>query len=116
MKLIARTKRAARFRSKLKRRDIYCLTVHRTSRHIYAQVTSMGGSKTLMCASTTEKKIRKELMNTGNKRSASMIGQVIARRCITIGIKKVCFDRSGFKYHGRVLSLAESARSNGLEF
>lgn len=115
-KVKSRYKRALKIRSKMKKRDVACLTIHRTSRHIYAQITSIGGSKTLVCASTTEKDVKKNLIRTGNKKSAGIIGKIIAERCLKIGIKKVCFDRSGFKYHGRILTLAESARDHGLQF
>lgn len=116
-KKIARMRRAAKTRSKLKSLGAICLVVNRTSRHIYAQIISKIDSVTLVVASTLEKKISIDLKgNTGNKKAADLIGQKIAKRALNKGIKKVSFDRSGFKYHGRIKSLAESARKFGLQF
>jgi large subunit ribosomal protein L18 len=83
---------------------------------MYAQVISANGSHTLVTASTVEKSIKKELKNCGNIVAAEAVGKEIAKRAMDKGIVRVAFDRSGFKYHGRVKSLANSARENGLIF
>ena len=90
------------------------LCVHRTPRHIYAQIIAADGASVLATASTVEADLRNE--TTGNVNAASKVGQLIAERAKTAGVTKVAFDRSGFKYHGRVKALADAARENGLEF
>ncbi|MHB1949882.1 MAG: 50S ribosomal protein L18 [Acidiferrobacteraceae bacterium] len=92
------------------------LCVHRTPRHIYAQIIDAAGGRVLASASTVEPEMRKELGSGGNVAAAARIGQRIAERAKQAGISKVAFDRSGFRYHGRVRALAEAARENGLEF
>jgi large subunit ribosomal protein L18 len=112
----ARIRRATRTRQSLKKQDIIRLVVHRTSRHIYAQLVSPDGSKVLISASTLEKDVSGRVGYTGNKLAATVIGEVIAERAIRAGIKNVAFDRSGFKYHGRIQAIADSARKFGLQF
>ncbi|URJ25284.1 50S ribosomal protein L18 [Candidatus Blochmannia ocreatus (nom. nud.)] len=114
----ARIKRAKKTRKKLCKLDVTRLAVYRTSRHIYAQIISKDNSKTLVAASTMEQAISKQLhnSNTGNKNAAAIVGQKIAERAIKKGIIDVSFDRSGFKYHGRIKMLADSARKFGLKF
>lgn len=90
------------------------LTVHRTPRHMYAQVIAPEGDKVLVTASTLEKDLRQSA--TGNVEAAARVGALIAERAKSAGITQVAFDRSGFKYHGRVKALAEAAREGGLEF
>jgi large subunit ribosomal protein L18 len=90
------------------------LSVYRTPRHIYAQIISPEGDKVLAAASTLDKLLRGGA--TGNKDAAAKVGALIADRAKTAGISRVAFDRSGFKYHGRVKALAEAAREGGLEF
>jgi large subunit ribosomal protein L18 len=90
------------------------LSVHRTSQHIYAQVISPEGDKVLASASTVEKGLRSEA--TGNIAAAEKVGKLIAERAKAAGIEAVAFDRAGFKYHGRVKALADSAREAGLQF
>jgi len=90
------------------------LTVNRTPRHIYAQVTTPLGDQILASASTLDKTLRSE--NTGNVDAAAKVGSLIAERAKTAGISKVAFDRSGYKYHGRIKALADAAREGGLEF
>jgi large subunit ribosomal protein L18 len=90
------------------------LTVHRTPRHMYAQIISPAGDQVLATASTLEKDLRESA--TGNVEAAAKVGSRIAERAKTAGITQVAFDRSGFKYHGRVKALAEAAREGGLEF
>jgi large subunit ribosomal protein L18 len=91
------------------------LCVHRTPRHIYAQVIAPGGAGVVVSASTVQKDIRESLKNTGNKDAAVAVGKAIAERAAAKGVTKVAFDRSGFKYHGRVRALADAAREAGLE-
>ena len=115
-KKIARIRRATRTRRIIKKLGAIRLMVHRTSRHIYAQVITADGSKVLVSASTVEKNIIKNLNYTGNKEAAVTVGTVIAERAIKKNITKVAFDRSGFKYHGRIQALADAARIAGLNF
>lgn len=111
-----RLRRAKRTRIKLKKLNKIRLCVHRTSRHIYAQVISEDGTKIIAHASTLESDIKVKCSYTGNIPAAIFTGEVIAQRAIEKGIDQVVFDRSGFKYHGRVKALADSARANGLKF
>jgi large subunit ribosomal protein L18 len=90
------------------------LSVYRTPRHIYAQIIAPEGDKVLASASTLDKDLRSG--STGNVDAASKVGQLIAQRAKAVGVSAVAFDRSGFKYHGRVKALAEAAREGGLEF
>jgi large subunit ribosomal protein L18 len=89
--------------------------MHRTPRHAYAQVISPEG-KVLAAASTVEKDIRSAVKSTGNVEAAAAVGKAIAERAVKNGVEKVSFDRSGFKYHGRVKALADAAREAGLQF
>ncbi|WP_343189394.1 50S ribosomal protein L18 [Buchnera aphidicola] len=111
-----RIRRACKVRLNLKKSNKVRLLVHRTSRHIYAQIILPKSFFVLVCASTLEKNIIKNLKYTGNKEAAILIGKIIAIRSLEKGIKEVSFDRSGFKYHGRIKVLAESARKHGLHF
>ncbi|QJC34150.1 50S ribosomal protein L18 [Enterobacteriaceae endosymbiont of Donacia cinerea] len=115
IKKIARIRRATKFRKNLKKFKIIRLSIHRTSRHIYAQIISIN-NKILVTASTLEKKIKKKLTYTGNIKAAIFIGNKIANRSIKKGILNISFDRSGFKYHGRIQALADAARKTGLNF
>tara|TARA_B100001123_G_scaffold262553_2_gene292420 strand:+ start:208 stop:558 length:351 start_codon:yes stop_codon:yes gene_type:complete len=109
-----RQKRALKTRSKISLTDNKRLTVFRSNAHIYAQIMSNKGSEVLVSASTSESDLRSD--NNGNIEAASRIGKVIAERALEKGIEKVSFDRSGYKYHGRVKALAEAAREAGLSF
>jgi large subunit ribosomal protein L18 len=111
-----RLRRAMRCRLKLRELNKVRLCIHRTSRHIYAQVVSSDNSTILVAASTAENEISSLISYTGNKIAAEMVGKVIAERCIEKSINHVSFDRSGFKFHGRIKALASSARKNGLVF
>lgn len=111
-----RIRRAARTRRKIRELKINRLCVYRTPRHMYAQLTTSDGASVLACASTLDKEVKSTLEITGNVDAAKVVGGLIAKRAIAAGIKKVAFDRSGFKYHGRVKALAEAARESGLEF
>jgi large subunit ribosomal protein L18 len=92
------------------------LTVHRTPRHIYAQVVAPGGSTVLASASTIEPEVRKGIKFGGNVEAAAIVGARIAEKAKAAGIDTVAFDRSGFRYHGRVKALADAAREAGLKF
>ena len=111
-----RQRRARRTRARIKRLGISRLCVHRTSRHIYAQVIAPDGSSVLASASTITKDLRRSLGVTGNKDAATAVGKLIAERAKAAGIERVAFDRSGFRYHGRIKALAEAAREAGLNF
>ncbi|QCI22334.1 50S ribosomal protein L18 [Buchnera aphidicola] len=115
-KIFSRIRRSMKTRCKIKELGATRLVVHRTSRHIYAQIISSEDSKVLVFASTLEKKISCTLKYTGNKEAAKVIGKIIAERALSKGICNVSFDRSGFKYHGRIKQLAKSAREVGLNF
>ena len=104
----ARIRRATRARRKLQELGATRLVVHRTPRHIYAQVIAPNGSEVLVAASTVEKAIAEQL--------AAAVGKAVAERALEKGIKDVSFDRSGFQYHGRVQALADAAREAGLQF
>lgn len=111
-----RLRRARRARSKIKELREHRLCVFRTPRHIYAQVIHPAGNQTVAAASTLSPAIRSALKATGNAEAAALVGSAIAESAIAAGVKKVAFDRSGFRYHGRVKELAEAARAGGLEF
>ncbi len=111
-----RQRRARRTRAKIAELGIVRLSVHRTNLHIYAQLIKDGGNKTIASASTLETEIRKDLPSGGNVAAASLVGKLIADKAKKCGVEKVAFDRSGYKYHGRVKALAEAARENGLKF
>ena len=115
-KKIARLRRAKKTRGRIKLQAIHRLSVHKTPRHIYAQVVSPDDSKIIASASTLDKKCRESIEYGGNITAASVIGQIIAERTKAAGIDKVAFDRAGFKYHGRVKALADAAREHGLNF
>ena len=112
----SRLRRAKKTRINISDQGAHRLTVHRTSRHIYAQVISPEGNKVIASASTVQKAVTDGLKYTGNAEAAAQIGKAIAEKSTAAGVKKVAFDRSGFKYHGRIKALADSARENGLEF
>jgi len=114
-KRTSRLKRALRGRSKLRELRVMRLSVHRTPRHIYAQVLDTD-SRVVAVASTLQKDVAEGLKGTGNVAAAKAVGKAIAERAKAKGVKQVAFDRSGFKYHGRVKALADAAREHGLEF
>ncbi len=115
-KKASRLKRALRQRSKIKQLVVNRLSIHRTSQHIYAQIISKDGTVTVASASTLESEIKSNAKNTGNAKAATEVGKVIAKRALEAGVTEVAFDRSGFKYHGRVKALADAAREAGLKF
>ena len=109
-----RLRRARKARLKMRELEAVRLCVYRSSQHIYAQVLSADGAKVLASASTLDKELRDGA--TGNVDAAKKVGQLVAERAKAAGITQVAFDRSGFKYHGRVKPLADAAREGGLEF
>jgi large subunit ribosomal protein L18 len=111
-----RLRRATKSRLHIRELSVARLTVHRTPRHIYAQVFDAAGEKVLVAASTVQESVSKDLKGTGNVDAAKAVGRQIAERAKAAGISKVAFDRSGFRYHGRVKALADAAREAGLEF
>lgn len=115
-KKLTRLRRARRARAKIAELGATRLCVFRTPRHIYAQIIAPDGGRTLAAASTVEKEVRARLKTTGNREAAAEIGRLIAERAKAAGIEQVAFDRSGFKYHGRVQALADAAREAGLKF
>ena len=115
-KKTSRQRRARKARARIRELGRARLCIHRTPRHIYAQVIGNTGDKVLATASTLESELRKDISGTGNIAAAAAIGKAVAERAKTAGVSQVAFDRSGFKYHGRVKALADAARENGLEF
>ena len=115
-KKVSRLKRARRGRAKIRELKVMRLSIHRTPRHIYAQVTTPDGARVLAAASTVQEAVAKDLKGTGNATAAKAVGRAIAERAKAAGIEAVAFDRSGFRYHGRVKALAEAAREAGLKF
>lgn len=112
----ARLRRARKTRAKIAALKVTRLSVHRTNNHIYAQIIAETGDKVLASASTLEAEVRQSVKNGGNTQAAALIGKRIAEKAKAAGIIKVAFDRSGYKYHGRIKALAEAARENGLSF
>jgi large subunit ribosomal protein L18 len=115
-KKVSRLRRAKRTRAKISELGQHRLSVHRTPRHIYAQVIAPEGNRVIACASTVQKDISAGLKSTGNVDAAAAVGKAIADKSKSAGITRVAFDRAGFKYHGRVKALADAAREGGLEF
>lgn len=115
-KKTSRLRRARKARMKIRELGTYRLSVHRTPRHIYAQVLEPDGSRTVATASTLDKELRSSVSATGNASAAEAVGKLIAERAKAAGVERVAFDRSGFRYHGRVRALADAAREGGLQF
>jgi len=111
-----RQRRARKTRYKIRELGVGRLCVFRSPRHIYAQVIDDQSGKVIASASTLDPKLRGGLKNGGNVSAAVEVGKLIAANAKAAGIEKVAFDRSGFKYHGRIKALAEAARENGLKF
>jgi len=111
-----RLRRARKTRAKIAKQQVTRLSVHRTNLHIYAQIIAEGGDKVLASASTVEAEVRKKVKNGGNLEAATVIGKRIAEKAKKAGVTTVAFDRSGYKYHGRIKALADAARENGLSF
>ena len=116
-KKTARLRRAARVRARISEQGTHRLSVFRTPRHIYAQVIKPEGNEVLASASTLDAEVRAAIKgSTGNASAAAVVGKTVAERARAAGLSQVAFDRSGYKYHGRIKALAEAARENGLEF
>lgn len=111
-----RLRRARRTRAKIRELGAVRLSVYRTPRHIYAQILASDGATVLASASTVQKSLRGDLKSTGNIEAAEAVGKSIAERAKEAGIDQVSFDRSGYRYHGRVKALADAAREAGLKF
>lgn len=114
-KKTARLRRAKKARRKIRELAVHRLSVHRTPRHMYAQILAPNGKATVVAASTVESAIKSEVAGTGNVTAAGIVGKTVAQRARDKGIEKVAFDRSGFKYHGRIKALADAAREAGLK-
>jgi large subunit ribosomal protein L18 len=111
-----RIRRARRARARIKELGATRLCIHRTPRHIYAQIIAPEGDRVVASASTLDGDVRKHVEKTGGAAAATVVGKMIAERAVAAGVTRVAFDRSGFKYHGRVKALADAARESGLEF
>jgi large subunit ribosomal protein L18 len=110
-----RQRRARRTRVRIALSGSHRLCVHRTPQHIYAQIIAPEGDRVVASASTLTKELRDSLKGTGNKDAAAAVGREIAARAKQQGIEQVAFDRSGFRYHGRIKALADAAREAGLK-
>lgn len=115
-KKASRLRRARRTRAKIRELAVPRLSVFRTPRHIYAQVIAADGSTVIASASTVQADIKGDVKYSGNVDAATVVGKAIAAKAIAAGVDSVAFDRSGFKYHGRVKALADAAREAGLKF
>ena len=111
-----RLRRATRARASIRESGTARLTVHRTPQHMYAQITTPDGARVIAAASTVQEAVAKDLKGTGNATAAKAVGRAIAEKAKAAGVESVAFDRSGFRYHGRVKALAEAAREAGLKF
>ena len=113
IKNISRLRRARKSRSNIRNQESPRLSVYRSSQHFYAQIFDSLGSKVIVSASTVEKDMN---LKSNNIDAAMQVGKKVAERALENGVKKVVFDRSGYRYHGRIKALADSARKAGLEF
>ena len=115
-KNIARLRRAKTTRSHIRKLGVARLSVLRSGQHIYAQLFTADGSKVLASASTVQAEVKEGLKGSKNMEAAAKVGRVIAEKALAAGIDKVAFDRSGYRYHGRIKALADAAREGGLQF
>lgn len=115
-KKIARLRRAKSTRAHIRELGVPRLSVLRTGQHVYAQVFSADGSKVLAAASTTQAGVRDGLKNGKNAEAAAKVGRAIAEKAKAAGVERVAFDRSGYRFHGRIKALADAAREGGLQF
>jgi len=111
----SRIRRARKTRAKISELAVPRLSIHRTPRHIYAQVIAASGSEVIASVSTVQTDMKGQVKYTGNIDAASAVGKAIAEKALAAGVSSVAFDRSGFKYHGRVKALADAAREAGLK-
>ena len=112
----ARLRRALRTRMQIRTLKMPRLSVHRSLQHIYAQLVTSDGARVIASASTLDKEVKAAGAKGCNINSATIVGKFVAQRALAANIKKIAFDRSGYKYHGRIKALADAARENGLEF
>jgi large subunit ribosomal protein L18 len=110
----SRIRRARKTRAKIRELGVPRLSVHRTSQHMYAQIIAADGATVVVSAGTIQKDVRKGLKCTSNIEAAQAVGKAIADKAKSAGIEQVAFDRSGFRYHGRIKALADAAREQGL--
>ena len=115
-KKIARLRRAKSTRAHIRELGVPRLSVLRTGQHLYAQLFTADGSKVLASASTLQADVKDGLKNGKNADAAAKVGRIVAERAKAAGVEKIAFDRSGYRYHGRVKALAEAAREAGLQF
>ncbi len=115
-KNIARLRRAKTTRSHIRKLGVARLSVLRSGQHIYAQLFTSDGSKVLASASTVQAEVKDGLKGSKNMEAAAKVGRVIAEKALAAGVDKVAFDRSGYRYHGRIKALADAAREGGLQF
>jgi len=111
----SRIRRARKTRAKISELAVPRLSIHRTPRHIYAQVIAASGSEVIASVSTVQSDMKGQVKYTGNIDAATAVGKAIAEKALAAGVSSVAFDRSGFKYHGRVKALADAAREAGLK-
>ncbi|MGB1799751.1 MAG: 50S ribosomal protein L18 [Gammaproteobacteria bacterium] len=111
-----RLRRAKKARARIKQQGANRLTVHKTSRHVYAQIIAPSGSEVLASASSLDKELKSQIKYSGNVEAAAAVGKALAERAKKAGVENVAFDRSGFKYHGRIKALADAAREQGMQF
>jgi large subunit ribosomal protein L18 len=111
-----RLRRAVKTRAHIRTLGVARLSVHKTPRHIYAQLTDAQGATVIAAASTVQTAVKGELKTTGNVEAAKAVGRAIAERAKAAGVTQVSFDRAGFRYHGRIKALADAAREAGLQF
>jgi large subunit ribosomal protein L18 len=112
----SRTRRSGRTRHHIRKMGVNRLSVYRSANNIYAQVFTPCGSQVLASASTLDEEVKSAVKHCGNAKAASLTGALLAKRCKDAGVDKLAFDRSGYRYHGRVKALADAAREGGLEF
>ncbi len=115
-KKTARLRRAKKARLHIRRLGVPRLTIHRSGRHIYAQVIAADSGNVIAAASTLQEDVRSGLSSTSDKEAAKAVGKAVAEKAVAAGISNVAFDRSGYRYHGRVAELADAAREVGLKF
>lgn len=115
-KKIARLRRAKSTRARIRILGVPRLSVLRTGQHLYAQVFTADGAQVLAAASTVQAEVKDGLKSGKNMEAAAKVGRMIAERARAAGIEKVAFDRSGYRYHGRIKALADAAREGGLQF
>jgi large subunit ribosomal protein L18 len=113
---LSRIRRARKTRLKIAELGVKRLVVFKSNSHIYAQIIDETGAVTVVSASTADKAISASVKNGGNVEAAKLVGKIIAEKAVAAGVKDVAFDRSGFRFHGRIKALAEAAREHGLVF